>query len=109
MTKYTALLFVLFLLSSIHSFSQRRPIKDLKFEQAQPFRDSTNTSGSVNVKLSGKTKYTDYKIFSFQRDTTYIDTTLSIQKEYKFNFLRKDHFELLGFHNQGTDLYQFGL
>ena len=108
MTKYTALLFVLFLLSSIHSFSQRRPIKDLRFEQAQPFRDSTNTSGSVNVKLSGKTKYTDYKIFSFQRDTTYIDTTLSIQKEYKFNFLRKDHFELLGFHNQGQTFTNLG-
>ncbi|TDQ22728.1 putative beta-barrel porin [Tenacibaculum caenipelagi] len=55
----------------------------------------------INVKLSGKTKYTDYKIISHKNDTTIVDTTLTIQKEYKFNFLRKDNFELLAFHNQG--------
>lgn len=53
------------------------------------------------VKLSGKTKFTDYKIISLKNDTTYIDTTLTILKEYKYNFLRKDNFELLAFHNQG--------
>ncbi|RMA57164.1 putative porin [Ulvibacter antarcticus] len=42
-----------------------------------------------------------YRIISAQRDTTYIDTTLSIQKEYKFNYLRKDDFELLAFSNVG--------
>lgn len=42
-----------------------------------------------------------YKIISHDRDTTYIDTTLSIQKEYKFNYLREDTFELLPFANVG--------
>ncbi len=42
-----------------------------------------------------------YKIVSHDRDTTYIDTTLSIQKEYKYNYLRKDNFELLPFANVG--------
>ena len=42
-----------------------------------------------------------YKIVSHDRDTTYLDTTLSIQKEYKFNYLRKDAFELLPFANVG--------
>jgi len=42
-----------------------------------------------------------YKISSHERDTTYLDTTLSIQKEYKFNYLRKDVFELLPFANVG--------
>lgn len=55
----------------------------------------------ITVKLSGKTHYTDYKIISHKYDTTYVDTTLTIKKEYKFNFLRKDNFELLQFHNQG--------
>lgn len=55
----------------------------------------------ISVKLNGKTKYTDYKIINRKYDTTYVDTTLTIQKEYKFNFLRKDNFELLAFHNQG--------
>ena len=55
----------------------------------------------IDVKLSGKTKYTDYKIFSYKNDTTVVDTTLTIQKHSKFNFRRKDNFELLEFHNQG--------
>ena len=55
----------------------------------------------MTVKLSGKTTYTDYKIISFKNDTTIIDTTLTLKKHYKFNFLRKDNFELLAFHNQG--------
>lgn len=42
-----------------------------------------------------------YKIISLDRDTTFVDTTLSIQKEYKFNYLRRDHFELLPFANVG--------
>lgn len=42
-----------------------------------------------------------YKIISHQRDTTYLDTTLTIQKEYKYNYLRKDNFELQPFANVG--------
>ncbi|WP_130736417.1 putative porin [Flavobacterium sp. J27] len=42
-----------------------------------------------------------YKIYTLQKDTTYLDTTLSIQKEYKFNLLRKDIFGLLPFANEG--------
>ncbi len=43
----------------------------------------------------------DYKIISFERDTTYLDTTLTIQKEYKYNYLRQDNFELMSFSNIG--------
>ncbi|QMU65084.1 MAG: hypothetical protein GKR88_12820 [Flavobacteriaceae bacterium] len=70
-------------------------------------RDST-FSNETKVTLSGKTKYTDYKIVSFHNDTTYVDTTLTIKKEYRFNFLRKDHFELLPFHNQGQTFNTLG-
>lgn len=42
-----------------------------------------------------------YKIISAQRDTTYLDTSLNLQKEYKFNYLRKDNFELQEFSNVG--------
>ena len=64
-------------------------------------KDTNNNSGEVSVKLSGKTTYTDYKIFSHKRDTTFVDTTLTIQKDYTFNYLRTDNFELLAFHNKG--------
>ncbi len=42
-----------------------------------------------------------YRIVSADRDTTYIDTSLSIQKEYKYNYLRRDDFELMPFSNVG--------
>jgi hypothetical protein len=51
--------------------------------------------------LVDKTHYTDFKIYDFKRDSTIIDTTLTILKDYKFNYLRKDDFEFLAFHNQG--------
>lgn len=43
----------------------------------------------------------DYKIVSYSKDTTYIDTSLTIKKEYRYNFLRKDDFELLSMANIG--------
>ncbi len=72
------------------------------------FNDSIvqDNSGTKKINLSAKTKYTDYKIFSFLKDTTYVDTTLNIKKHYKFNFLRKDNFGLLPFHNIGQTFNQ---
>ena len=66
------------------------------------------SDNEIKVKLSGKTKYTDYKIISFKNDTTIVDTTLTLKKYYKFNFLRKDNFELLPFHNQGQTFNNLG-
>ncbi|MBC7642270.1 MAG: putative porin [Flavobacterium sp.] len=48
-----------------------------------------------------KAKYDQYRIITLQHDTTYVDTTLTIQKLYKFNYLRKDIFGLLPFTNEG--------
>ncbi len=90
-------------------FSQRtlNPIQENNgFNTIQ--NDTLRNTGEITVKLSGKTKYTDYKIFSHERDTTYIDTTLTIQKDYKFNYLRTDNFELLAFHNQGQTFTNLG-
>jgi hypothetical protein len=42
-----------------------------------------------------------YKIYTLQKDTTFVDTTLTIQKEYKYNLLRKDIFGLIAFANEG--------
>lgn len=42
-----------------------------------------------------------YRIVTIENDTTYVDTTLTIQKEYTFNYLRKDLFGLLPFANEG--------
>jgi hypothetical protein len=42
-----------------------------------------------------------YKIISISKDTTAVDTSLTIQKEYRFNYLRKDIFGLMPFANEG--------
>ena len=91
---FSFLLIALFSVNSIHS---QISTSDGRNQLDSAFVNKNTTI----VKLNGKTKYTDYKIISFKKDTTYIDTTLTIAKEYKYNFLRKDNFELLAFHNQG--------
>ncbi|MDP2068677.1 MAG: putative porin [Lutibacter sp.] len=70
--------------------------------------DSTTFKNEVQIKLSGKTKYTDYKRISINNDTAVVDTTLTIAKDYKFNYLRKDNFELLPFANQGQTFNKLG-
>jgi len=52
-------------------------------------------------KFTEKKPITDYLIISQDRDTTFVDTTLSVAKQYKFNFRRKDDFEHLAFANSG--------
>ncbi|MCW5520214.1 putative porin [Aureitalea sp. L0-47] len=49
-----------------------------------------------------------YKIISHDRDTTNVDTALSIQKDYKFNYLRRDDFELIPFANVGQTYNSLG-
>ena len=94
-------------LSTTYSYGQ----KDIRLSKQRKGKNMSNlvfndsvvqdNSGTKKINLSAKTKYTDYKIFSFLGDTSYVDTTLNINKHYKFNFLRKDNFGLLPFHNIG--------
>ncbi len=51
--------------------------------------------------LSEKAPITSYRIISLANDTTYVDTSLTIAKEYNYNYLRKDIFGLLPFLNEG--------
>ena len=55
--------------------------------------DSTNVEDlKADIKL--------YKTFNSEKDTIYIDTSLTIQDEYKYNYLRKDNFGLFSFSNE---------
>ena len=109
--KLSILLFLLSVMAVQAQIPSKRPIKDLrsvggKYQENQT--DSTRFNKEQQIILSGKTHYTDYKIISHKNDTTYIDTTLTIRKDYVFNFLRKDNFELLPFHNQGQTFNKLG-
>lgn len=101
MHKYFLLIIILFLSLTVKpQINPTRPNRvNNGFDISQ--RDTIKDEGMLDIQLSGKTHYTDYKVISYTNDSTYIDTTLTIRKYYKFNFLRKDNFELLAFHNQG--------
>ena len=68
---------------------------------ASAFVYSQNVDEKPQKKKKEKPSITLYKIVSAKRDTTFVDTSLSIQKEYKFNYLRRDIFELQEFANVG--------
>lgn len=82
-------------------------VAQVKSISGQQERDkSINGFPKSTSKISNKNTYSDvslnlYKIISYQRDTTHVDTSLTIQKEYKSNYLRKDIFGLLPFANEG--------
>jgi len=73
-------------------------------------KGSTKSTSNKNIK-NKEAKIDMYLIVSHKSDTTYVDTTLTVRKEYKFNYLRKDNFNLMPFSNVGqsynTLVYNF--
>ena len=75
-------------------FSQDKTRKNLE----------VNSKGQQSDTVGKKQKVATidmYRVYTLERDTTYIDTSLTIQKEYSHNYLRKDNFGLLAFPNEG--------
>ncbi|SFA75204.1 Putative porin [Flavobacterium swingsii] len=78
---------------------------------------SINKNDTIKKSLRDKPKENPkapinmYRIVTLQKDTTYVDTSLTIHKDYKFNHLRKDNFGLLPFANDGQtyNTLDFGL
>ncbi len=102
------LLFLLFLGLSFSMNAQDKPVQQNVPKNLDPnFTDSLNQSSRLGRSTSNKViknleaRIEDYKIISFENDTTYVDTTLSISKDYRFNYLRKDRFDLIPFSNIG--------
>ncbi|MFM1753688.1 MAG: hypothetical protein RLZZ236_627 [Bacteroidota bacterium] len=61
-----------------------------------------SASDTIKTKQPQKVATIDlYRIITLDRDTTYIDTSLTIQREYSHNYLRRDTFGLLPFANDG--------
>ncbi|WP_432671765.1 putative porin [Flavobacterium sp. SM2513] len=96
-----------FVICSISAFSQRRLINTGGGRTDNPDGEEKKKEKVVYEKA----KIDQYRIVTIQKDTTYLDTSLTIRKEYIFNYLRKDNFGLLPFANEGQT-YQtldFGL
>jgi len=95
---------VFIIVTSLNSFSQERKPNKEELMRNRGFEidtSRTNRNNKNNLVKNTKAKIEDYKIISFEKDTTFVDTTLSLKKEYKFNYLRKDNFNLIQFSNIG--------
>jgi hypothetical protein len=56
---------------------------------------------STTLNKNPDAKIQDYLIITRQNDTIVVDTSLTIEKYHKINFLREDNFELIPFSNTG--------
>ena len=104
---YKLVLILFCLLLGTTAFSQEKFIpqesKELpkSLKTNRDVRDSISDRSSKKVIKNEKANIKDYLIISRENDSIQLDTTLSIYKEYKFNYLRKDDFALLPFSNMG--------
>ncbi|PCJ98671.1 MAG: hypothetical protein COA50_00025 [Flavobacteriaceae bacterium] len=108
--KYLPLLFFVFSTSFLFSQKDSIPsankqdstlVMGLKKEIPKKKRNAQEDEVVITIE--------DYKIISFARDTLFLDTTLTIKKEYKYNYLRKDNFELMPFANIGQPYNKLGV
>lgn len=77
-------------------FSQNKS-KGLDFNTK--YQSASDTTRSSKPKKIATIDF--YRVITLEKDTTYIDTSLTIQKEYSHNLLRSDTFGLLPFPNDG--------
>jgi hypothetical protein len=92
------LFFLYFLALPTLLFSQDRS------REEAPKRSFSDRLKGTNDKDKDTTKVATmdmYRFITLERDTTYLDTALTIQREYSMNYLRKDLFGLLAFPNEG--------
>lgn len=94
MKRVTALL--VFFLINISVFGQTRNTR----EQQEGSSSAKKNTSTLESKTS-KPPIEEYLIVNYKSDTTYVDTTLTIKKDYKYNYLRRDNFNLIQFANTG--------
>ena len=94
------LFFLLLILLSNLIEAQTKLNKGNVPNRGNPFEnDSTSVKRSKGFDKLAKIDM--YLQFNTSRDTILVDTTLSIRKNYKFNYLQKDNFGLMPFANMG--------
>lgn len=94
-------LLILIVLFPFCLFSQKQGRTLSQNESKPPIDTTKNKIAPIDL----------YRIITLEKDTTYIDTSLTIKKEYSHNYLRKDNFGLLSFSNDGQafNVLQYGL
>ena len=104
--KYLPLLLLMFM--GYLAFAQEDPAPRQKEKDSATFRKSNTRRVTDSRASSEEVTIKHYKIISHSRDTTFLDTTLSIDKEYRYNYLKRDDFELMPFSNVGQPYNYLG-
>ena len=109
MKSYLSVFLVLSL--SINLFSQNIDKPSISLRELKQNFDMSELTDSLLSSFSIETstkllknldaKIDDYSIINLANDTINVDTTLTLSKYYKFNYLRKDNLELIEFSNTG--------
>lgn len=99
---FILLLLPLFVFSQGNPGRKLKPGKARQATAAQATKDTVRASSPDAAKVSDTIAPVDmYKIITIEKDTTIVDTSLTIKNEYRNNYLRKDNFGLLPFPNDG--------
>ena len=85
-------------------FSQDEMTDEEVLRGKEQLKQETEKKSEIKDSIS----ITDYKYFFSNGIEKSVDTTLTIYKDYKFNFLRRDDFELLSFANVGQTYNKLG-
>lgn len=77
-------------------------------EEIAKFKKEKKKSYRPYIKSMEEVTISDYKMLFLDETEKSVDTSLSIEGEYTFNFLRKDYFELLPLPNMGEGFNRLG-
>lgn len=100
-------IFLLFLLSG-PAFGQVPPREATRLSDTTRLRGQEFAQKQRAGRQAEKPGIEAYKIISHAGDTTVLDTSLTIRKEYRYNYLRRDDFELMPFSNVGQPYNRLG-
>lgn len=89
-----------FIIGFFFFFSSVYSQRNLMFGGSSENKSDTTSTKHDEFDLK-KASFDMYRIVSIEKDTTYVDTSLTIKKDYEYNYLRKDNFGLLPFANEG--------
>jgi hypothetical protein len=92
------LFFLYFLALPTLLFSQVKSREEAPKRSFSERLKGTNEKGKDTAKVA---TIDMYRFITLEKDTTYLDTALTIQREYSMNYLRRDIFGLLPFSNEG--------
>ena len=97
-------LVLIFFSSPLIIFSQDEMTDEEVLRGKEQLKQETEKKSEKKDSIS----ITDYKYFFSNGIEKSVDTTLTIYKDYKFNFIREDDFELLSFANVGQAYNKLG-